>query len=130
MSWPKLVLADDDAPLARELAEFLSEVGYEVAGIASDGNGCIELVERTNPDLVLMDVRMKPMSGTEAAGILHDQRPGLPVILLSAYGDESIIKAARDAEVAAYLVKGCSASELLETMSTAVSGARSGGWPE
>jgi len=124
MSSPKLVLADDDAPLVRELADFLSDVGYEVAGIASDGTECIELVERTNPDLVLMDVRMKPMSGTEAAGILRNQRPGLPVVLLSAYGDESIVKAAREAEVAAYLVKGCSASELLETVSTAVSDAR------
>jgi len=130
MSSPKLVLADDDAPLARELAEFLSEVGYEVAGIARDGRECIELVERTNPDLVLMDVRMKPMSGTEAAGILRDQRPGLPVVLLSAYGDESIVKAAHDAEVAAYLVKGCSAGQLLETVSTAVSDARNRGWGE
>jgi len=79
---------------------------------------------------VLMDVRMKPMSGTEAAGILRTQRPGLPVVLLSAYGDDSIVKAAREVEVVAYLVKGCSASELLETVSTAVSEARRRGCSE
>jgi DNA-binding NarL/FixJ family response regulator len=126
MREPRLVLADDDASLAEELAGLLSDVGYEIAGIASDGGECIEMVERTNPDLVLMDVRMKPMGGTEAAGILRRERPGLPVVLLSAYGDEGIVKSAREADVAAYLVKGCSATELLATVSTFVKQAREG----
>jgi DNA-binding NarL/FixJ family response regulator len=117
---PRLIVVDDDTPLAHELAGLFSDVGYEIAGIASEGRECIDLVERTNPDVVVMDVRMDGMSGTEAAGILRDQHPGLPVVLLSAYGDEGIVKAAREAAVAAYLIKGCSAGELLSTVGTVV----------
>jgi two-component system response regulator FlrC len=67
-----------------------------------------------------MDVRMDGMSGTEAAGVLHRRHPGLPVVLLSAYSDEGIRKAAQDVNVAAYLVKGCSAGELLSTVGSVI----------
>ena len=63
---------------------------------------------------------MEGMSGTEAAGVLQRQHPGLPVVLLSAYSDEGIRKAAQDANVAAYLVKGCSAGELLSTIGSVI----------
>ena len=80
----------------------------------------IDLVAQTRPDVVLMDIKMEGMSGTEAAGVLRRQHPGLPVVLLSAYADEGIVKAAREAHVAAYLVKGCTAGELLSTVGTVV----------
>lgn len=72
------------------------------------------------PDVVLMDVKMEGMSGTEAAGLLRRQHPGLPVVLLSAYADAGIVKAAEEADVAAYLVKGCTAVELLTTVGAVV----------
>lgn len=124
MRMPRLIVVDDDMPLAHELAGLFSDVGYEVAGIASEGRECIGLVERTNPDVVVMDVRMEGMSGTEAAGILRRDHPDIPVVLLSAYGDEGIVKAAREASVAAYLIKGCSAGELLSTVGTVVKESR------
>ena len=117
---PRLVVVDDDIKLADELAGLFSDVGYEVTGVANEAVQGIALVARTRPDVVVMDVRMDGMSGTEAAGILRDQHPGLPVVLLSAYGDEGIVKAAREAAVAAYLIKGCSAGELLSTVGTVV----------
>ena len=80
-----------------------------MSGVATAAREGINLVEQTMPDVVLMDVKMPGMSGTEAAGVLRRQHPGLPVVLLSAYADEGIVKAAREADVAAYLVKGCTA---------------------
>ncbi|MGC8628452.1 MAG: ANTAR domain-containing response regulator [Acidimicrobiales bacterium] len=120
MRQPKLVVVDDDTPFAVELAGLFSDVGYEVTEIANGATECIDLVERTNPDVVVMDVRMDGMSGTEAAAVLSRERPHMPVVLLSAYDDDGIVRAARGASVAAYLVKGCSASELLSTVSTVV----------
>jgi DNA-binding NarL/FixJ family response regulator len=117
---PRLVVVDDDLVLAEELAGLFSDVGYEVTGIAHEALEGIALVADTRPDVVVMDVRMEGMSGTEAAGVLRRQHPGVPVVLLSAYSDEGIQKAAQDAQVAAYLVKGCSAGELLSTVGTVI----------
>jgi DNA-binding NarL/FixJ family response regulator len=113
---PRLVVVDDDTALAEELAGLFADVGYEVAGVAHAAEQGIQLVGDFRPDVVVMDVRMEGMSGTEAAEVLHRQHPEVGVILLSAYTDESIVQAAMDAQVAAYLVKGCSAFELLSTI--------------
>ncbi len=116
----RLVVVDDDIPLAQELAQLLAEVGYEVAGIAGEAQAAIELVGKAKPDLVVMDVRMPGMSGTQAAAVLSAEHPELPVVLWSAYDDDSIVKAARQAAVAAYVVKGCGADELLSAVGTLV----------
>jgi DNA-binding NarL/FixJ family response regulator len=117
---PRLVVVDDDRQLAEELAGLFSDVGYEVAGVAHAAQQGIDLVGRTRPDVVVMDVRMKGMSGTEAAHVLRRQHPEVPVVLLSAYNDEGIVQAAHEANVAAYLIKGCTAGELLATVGTVV----------
>jgi DNA-binding NarL/FixJ family response regulator len=121
---PRLVVVDDDTQLAAELAGLFSDVGYEVTGVAHAARQGIDLVESTRPDIVVMDVRMEGMSGTEAAHVMRRDHPDIPVVLLSAYDDEGIVKAAEDAEVAAYLVKGCSAGELLSTVGAAVKKSR------
>ena len=117
---PRLVVVDDDSQLANELAWLFTHVGYEVTGVANQALQGIDLVARTRPDVVVMDVRMDGMSGTEAAGVLRRQHPDVPVVLLSAYSDEGIRKAAQDVNVAAYLVKGCSAGELLSTVGSVI----------
>ena len=117
---PRLVVVDDDIKLADELAGLFSDVGYEVTGVANEAVQGIALVARTRPDVVVMDVRMDGMSGTEAAGVLQRQHPDVPVVLLSAYSDEGIQKDAQDVNVAAYLVKGCSAGELLSTIGSVI----------
>jgi DNA-binding NarL/FixJ family response regulator len=117
---PRLVVVDDDNLLAEELAGLLTDVGYEVTGVANEARQGIALVDQTHPDVVVMDVRMDGMSGTEAAGVLQRRHPDVPVVLLSSYSDEGIRKAARDVNVAAYLVKGCSAGELLSTIGSVI----------
>jgi DNA-binding NarL/FixJ family response regulator len=117
---PRLVVVDDDNLLAEELAGLLTDVGYEVTGVANEARQGIALVDQTHPDVVVMDVRMDGMSGTEAAGVLQRRHPDVPVVLLSAYSDEGIQKAAQDVHVAAYLVKGCSAGELLSTVGSVI----------
>jgi DNA-binding NarL/FixJ family response regulator len=117
---PRLIVVDDDAKVAEELAGLFTDVGYDVAGVAHAAKAGIDLVERHKPDLVVMDVRMEGMSGTEAAHVLRRDHPEVPVVLLSAYADEGIMRAAEDAKVAAYLVKGCSAGELLSTVGTVI----------
>jgi len=122
----RLVVVDDDVALAEELAGLFSDLGYEVAGVAHAAEQGIDLVANSKPDVVVMDVRMEGMSGTEAAEVLHRKHPEVGVILLSAYSDESIVRAAMAAQVAAYLVKGCPAGELISTVDTVAKTHRGG----
>lgn len=113
---PRLVVVDDDAAFVEELAGLFTDVGYEVAGVAHGAEQGIDLVALSKPDVVVMDVRMEGMSGTEAAALLRRDYPGVKVVLLSAYSEEGIKRAAMAAHVAAYLVKGCPAGELVSTV--------------
>ena len=78
---------------------------------------------RERPDVVLMDLRMPEMSGIEAAAVLQESMPGLPVILLSAYDDPGLQERAAAAGVNTYLIKGCSAQSLNTAVLHAASGA-------
>ena len=117
---PRLVVVDDDGDLAQELAGLFTDVGYEVSGVATAAREGIDLVEQTMPDVVLMDVKMpgheRDRSGRSAAA----PAPGLtgrPSLCLRRRRDR---QGSADADVAAYLVKGCTASELLSTVEAVV----------
>lgn len=108
----RLVVADDDRELLGMLVLLLEELGHEVLAVGHTGQDAVAAAERERPDVVLMDLRMPEMSGIEAAAILQERMPGLPVILLSAYDDPGLQERAAAAGVDAYLIKGCSAQSL------------------
>jgi NarL family two-component system response regulator LiaR len=85
----------------------LSDHGFDVVGEAGDGAEGIDLVSRTGPDVVLMDLRMPNLDGIQATRTIKRGRPAVQVILLSAYGDSGLRAEAEDAGVYCYLVKGC-----------------------
>ena len=62
----RIVLADDHALFRDGVSSLLQAWGHEVVGLAADGREAVDLVDRLEPDLVLMDVRMPVMSGVEA----------------------------------------------------------------
>lgn len=84
----RVALADDAVLLREALAASLAAAGFEIVGSAGDVPGLLELVERTTPDVVIVDVRMPPThttEGLEAAQLLRRERPGLGILVLSQY---------------------------------------------
>jgi DNA-binding NarL/FixJ family response regulator len=84
----RIVLADDAVLLREALAASLAASGFEVVGQASDAEALDELVERTTPDVVIVDVRMPPThttEGLEAAQRLRRAHPDLAILVLSQY---------------------------------------------
>lgn len=118
----RLVLVDDDQTLISELRAVLEDCGLSVVGTADDGLSGVALCDQLRPDLAVFDVRMPGMGGTEAAAILQSRHPQLPVVLLSAYDDESIKATARECNVAGYVVKGAPIRELLAVVLPIVEG--------
>ena len=84
----RIVLADDAVLLREALAAALEAAGFTVVGQAADVDGLLDAVERADPDVVVVDVRMPPTHTTEglaAARELRRRRPGQPILVLSQY---------------------------------------------
>ncbi len=102
---PKRVLvADDEGILASMLCSHLLELGCEAIGPASNGRDAIELAHSTQPDLALLDIRMPELDGIEVAKQVWGDL-GIPVVIISAYGDDENVKACTDIGVFGYMLK-------------------------
>jgi DNA-binding NarL/FixJ family response regulator len=81
------VAVADDAVLLREgLARLLAEAGFEVVGLAGDGDDLLALVERTRPDVAIVDIRMPPThtdEGLQAAKAIRERWPTIGILVLS-----------------------------------------------
>jgi CheY-like chemotaxis protein len=91
----RILVVEDEAIIARDIQNILSRFGYQVSGMASSGEESIRKARDLNPDLVLMDVRLKgPMDGIEAAHRIYDGLH-IPVVYLTAFGEEKILEDAQ-----------------------------------
>ncbi|HEY2654845.1 MAG TPA: response regulator transcription factor [Solirubrobacteraceae bacterium] len=82
----RIALADDAVILREGLARLLQEAGFEVAGLASDGEELLELVERTMPEVAIVDIRMPPThtdEGLRAAKEIRARWPQIGILVLS-----------------------------------------------
>jgi CheY-like chemotaxis protein len=121
---PRVLLVDDNQGFRTELRLLLEDCGIEVVAEGENGQEAVELASRNDADVVLMDLRMPVMDGLEAARALRDRSPALPVIILSAYEDPALKSEAVAANAYAYLVKGCSALAVLDTIEQAFQATR------
>ncbi len=115
-----VVIAEDEVLIRMDLAEMLTEEGYDVVGQAGDGAKAIELAEQLRPDLVILDVRMPVLDGIAAAEAIARQRIA-PVVMLTAFSQRELVERARDAGAMAYLVKPFTQSDLMPAIEMAVS---------
>lgn len=98
----RILIADDEPLIRIDLKELLEGIGHKVVGEARDGREAYDLIKQRKPDLVILDIKMPYMSGIELAKKIADR---YPVVLLTAYSEQSLIEQARDAGVMAYLTK-------------------------
>jgi DNA-binding NarL/FixJ family response regulator len=112
------VLCVDDHRIVREgIALILSrEPDMEVVGRAASGEEAVVLFRRLRPDITLMDLRLKTMSGLEAIGVIRHDDPAARIIVLTMYvGDEDIHQALA-AGATTYLLKEALPDELVRTV--------------
>jgi response regulator NasT len=107
----RVVIADDESIIRLDLKEILEGDGYLVVGEAARGDDALAMIKEHEPDLALLDVKMPGLDGIEVARLLMGSKT--TVVLLTAFSQRTLIESARDAGVAAYLVKPFRSSELL-----------------
>jgi AmiR/NasT family two-component response regulator len=106
-----ILIADDEAIIRLGLKQILEEAGHTVYE-AENGASALRLAEGCKPDLVILDIKMPEMDGIEAAQLLLNRRQ-VPVIFLTAYGEQELIERAARLPVMGYLVKPIKEAELL-----------------
>jgi PAS domain S-box-containing protein len=105
MQKPKILVVEDERVVAADIEESLHKLGYTVVGAAASGVHAIRRAVETEPDLVLMDIKLKGhMDGIDAAGELHS-RLGIPVVFLTAYADGEILQRAKKISPSGYVLK-------------------------
>ena len=115
-----VVIAEDETLIRMDLAEMLTEEGYDVVGQAGDGAKAIELATEHRPDLVILDVKMPVLDGIAAAEAIAAKRIA-PVVILTAFSQRDLVERARDAGAMAYLVKPFTESDLVPAIEMALS---------
>ena len=106
----RLVLAEDSVLLREGLAALLGEAGFEVVGVAGDGEEAVRLVRRAGPDVAVLDVRMPPSytdEGLRAADEIRLWDPGVGILMLSQYVNTAYVLRlmSQGAKGLGYLVK-------------------------
>lgn len=115
----RIAVADDEEDMRDFLVCMLPRCGHEVVCSAATGTQLVEHCRQYLPDLVITDIKMPHLDGIEASFQIYHDRP-VPVILVSAYHDETLIERAEADHVLAYMVKPITVVDLQPTISIAM----------
>lgn len=112
-----IVLAEDHLVMREGTRHILEEhPDLRVVGEAGDGEEALQLVERLQPDVAIVDIRMPKLNGIEVVRKMKECCPGTKALMLTAYDDDDYILAAMEAGASGYLLKTAQARELVESV--------------
>jgi NarL family two-component system response regulator LiaR len=119
----RVLICDDQVIVCEGLQAILSTVrDIEVVGIANDGAQAVDMIPETQPDIVLMDLKMPVMNGVQATRLIQERYPAVRVLVLTTYdADEWVFDAIRGG-AAGYLLKDTPRERLIEAIRDTVGG--------
>ncbi len=122
----KICIVEDDGGLRESIAEFITETaGYECLGTFATGEAALKSIPSLSPAVVLMDINLPGMSGTQCVKRLKEKMPQLQVMMLTVYENSDQIFEALAAGASGYLLKSTPPEKLIE----AIDDLRNGGSP-
>ncbi|MBR3051496.1 MAG: response regulator transcription factor [Selenomonadaceae bacterium] len=118
------VLIADDQELIRESLKIILDVNSDikVVGLAEDGRKVLDLLNKTLPDIILMDIRMPELDGVQCTKAVKKKFPDVKIIILTTFDDDEYVFYALKYGASGYLLKGCSVQELTSAIYTVMNG--------
>jgi AmiR/NasT family two-component response regulator len=113
----RILIADDESIIRMGLKAMLQEMDHEVL-TAVNGREAIQMAQRHQPDLLILDIKMPYTDGLQAAKTVSLTRP-VPILLLTAFGDSKLIEKASELPIHGYLIKPIRAAELAAAIAVA-----------
>lgn len=121
----RVLIADDHAVIREGLRALLNlQPDIEVVGEAENGRSALAEVEKLRPDVVVLDVGMPELGGIEAAELVHERRPEVKILMVSAVSDVESVHRALRAGAAGYLTKFSATNEVADAIRRVVAGKR------
>jgi len=121
MKGRSVLIVEDEPIVAEDIRESLEEVGFRVAGVAYDSEDALDLLEKHQIDIALLDITLtRPMEGIELAHQINKKHP-MPFVFLTALSDQSTLEAVRKTFAMGYLVKPFRPAELHTALELALS---------
>jgi DNA-binding NarL/FixJ family response regulator len=119
----RIVIADDQASVREGLVLLLGLLpDIKVVASAADGQQAFDLVAQYQPDAILLDLHMPVIDGIETTRKLTELHPGVAIVVLTTYADDTSILAALGAGACSYLTKDADRAEIASALRSAVSG--------
>lgn len=113
----RILVADDNSLVRRSIRVMLDAIDdVEIVGEAEDGQEAVDLVEKTNPDVVLMDISMPRMDGLKATEHIQTMQTAAQVLILSMYANITFVRQALRKGARGYLLKRTFVEELLPAL--------------
>jgi two-component system response regulator NreC len=112
----RILLADDHALIRQGLKALLEKQGFQVVSETSDGQEALRSVEKTQPDVAIMDISMPVLNGVDAARELKKSSPKIKVILLTQHDEDQYVTDALHAGVKGYVLKSQAADDLVHAI--------------
>lgn len=123
MTRNRILIADDHGVVRAGLRSLLNtQPDIEVCGEAANGQEAIDRTAETNPDVVLLDLKMPDLDGFEALRRIKAQNPGTKVLILSMYDDQGYLRKALQSGASGYVLKQAADVELLAAIRAVHSG--------
>lgn len=113
----KIIIADDHTLFINGLKLLLKEEPWiEVIDVANDGKELLDILTKTTPDLILLDINMPVLNGLDAARYIKQTHSSIKLIILSTYNEDHLVDKAKQVGVNGYLLKNSSKEDLLQTI--------------
>ncbi len=112
----RVLLADDHALIRQGLKALLEKHGFQVVSEASDGQETVRSVEKTNPDVAIIDISMPILNGIDTARELKKSSPKTKVILLTQHDEDQYVTESLRAGVKGYVLKSQAADDLVHAI--------------
>ena len=118
----KVILVDDHKIIREGLRALLEKEGnIEIIGEAEDGTIALQMLKKSVPDIIVMDISMPKLNGIEATRQIKHDYPDIRIIALSMHRDNLYISNMLEAGASAFLLKDCAAEELIKAIHTVMS---------
>ena len=110
----RILVVDDSYYMRTILKNMLSDAGYNVVDEAASGEAAEKSINEHTPDLVTLDLILPDNTGLEVLKHIKNQHPNMKVVIVSAVGQESIVKEAMELGASAYIVKPFEENKVVE----------------
>ncbi|UCH61167.1 MAG: response regulator transcription factor [Anaerolineales bacterium] len=119
----RVLIVDDHGMVRKGLQTYLkNKPDIQVSGEARNGHEAVAMVEKLNPDVILMDLVMPELGGVAAIRLIHQRWPEVQIIALTSFQDKELVHDALQAGAIGYLLKNVAGDELAEAIRAAQAG--------